>query len=253
MLTLSLRENLSFSLICLLFFLPGCAAIHTSIAKMDLDVQTKMSDSVFLAPATPEDRSIYVEIRNTSTQANFNIQQAIIHNLQTKGYRVTDNPEQAHYWLRANVLSVDKADPTAAESALAAGYGGAVTGAVIGSAVGAAISGWSGAGIGGLAGSAALGLVEVVADAAVHDTTYMVITDIEIAEKVKDGVLVRQDSRQNAKQGIGGGRTQISSEITDRKHYRLRAVSTANKVNLDYREAESQLSYGLTNSIAGIF
>ena len=30
--------------------LSGCAAVHTSIAKKDLDVQTKMSDTIFLDP-----------------------------------------------------------------------------------------------------------------------------------------------------------------------------------------------------------
>ena len=31
--------------------LGGCAAVHTSIAKKDLDVQTKMSDTIFLDPS----------------------------------------------------------------------------------------------------------------------------------------------------------------------------------------------------------
>ena len=33
------------SIFLVLIFLSGCAAIHTSIAKKDLDVQTKMSNS----------------------------------------------------------------------------------------------------------------------------------------------------------------------------------------------------------------
>ena len=98
-----------------------------------------------------------------------------------------------------------KPAPTAAENALHAGYGGAVTGAAVGAATGAALGGWSGAGIGGLAGAAAFGVAETVADAYVKDVTFMAITDIEIAEKAKKGVMVRQDSKQDAKQGIGGG------------------------------------------------
>jgi hypothetical protein len=34
--------------------LGGCAAVHTSIAKKDLDVQTKMSDTIFLDPVEGE-------------------------------------------------------------------------------------------------------------------------------------------------------------------------------------------------------
>ena len=233
--------------------LGGCAAVHTSIAKKDLDVQTKMSDTVFLDPVGPDKKVIYVDIRNTSDKSNFNIHGAIVRNLQAKGYTVTTNPDYAHYWLRANVLSVDKASPTAAENALHAGYGGALTGAAVGAATGAALGGWSGAGIGGLAGAAAFGIAETVADAAVHDVTYMAITDIEIAEKAKEGVIVRQDSKQDAKQGIGGARTQTSSEISDKKQYRVRIVSTANQVNLEYPEAAPLLTEGLTRSISGIF
>jgi Enterobacterial TraT complement resistance protein len=233
--------------------LGGCAAVHTSIAKKDLDVQTKMSDTVFLDPVGPDKKTIYVDIRNTSDKSNFDIQGSIVRNLQAKGYSVTSDPDRAHYWLRANVLSVDKASPTAAENALHAGYGGALTGAAVGAATGAALGGWGGAGIGGLAGAAAFGVAETVADAYVKDVTYMAITDIEIAEKAKQGVIVRQDSKQDAKQGIGGGRTQTSSELSDKKQYRVRVVSTANKVNLEYPEAAPLLTEGLTRSISGVF
>ena len=33
--------------------LSGCAALHTSIAKKDLDVQTKFSTSIFVDPVVP--------------------------------------------------------------------------------------------------------------------------------------------------------------------------------------------------------
>jgi hypothetical protein len=33
--------------------LSGCAALHTSIAKKDLDVQTKLSTSIFVDPVPP--------------------------------------------------------------------------------------------------------------------------------------------------------------------------------------------------------
>ncbi len=243
----------SATIVAILGMLGGCAAVHTSIAKKDLDVQTKMSDTVFLDPVGPEKKVIYVDIRNTSDKSNFDIQSSIVRALQGKGYTVTSDPDRAHYWLRANVLSVDKASPTAAESALHAGYGGAVTGSVVGAATGGAIGGWGGAGIGGLAGAAVGGIAETVADAYVKDVTYMAITDVEIAEKAKKGVLVRQDSKQDAKQGIGGGKTQTSSEISDKKQYRIRIVSTANKVNLEYPEAAPDLTSGLTRSISGIF
>lgn len=239
--------------IAFLVALSGCAAIHTSIAKKDLDVQTKMSDTIFMDPVDPDHKTIFLEVRNTSDKSNFDIQGPIALSLQAKGYTITTNPKQAHFWLRANILSVDKASPTAAQAALGAGYGGALAGVALGSTIGAAAGGWAGAGYGGAAGGLAGALVETVANAAVKDVTYMAITDIEIAEQAARGVVVRQDSRQDAKQGIGGSRRQTSSEVSDKKKYRTRIVSTANKVNLKYEEAAPDLTAGLARSISGLF
>jgi len=240
-----------FGFICIL--LTGCAAMHTSIAKKNLDVQTKMSDSIFRDPVGPDQKVIFIEIRNTSDKTNFDIHGAVRQSLDAKGYTVTDDPKAAHYWLRANVLSVDKASPTAAETALHGGYGGTLAGAAFGGTIGAAAGGWSGAGYGGMAGALAGGLISTIANAAVKDVTYMAITDVEIAEKVEKGVIVRQDSEQVAKQGIGGSRWQSSSEVSDYKKYRTRIVSTANKANLEYEEASPDLTAGLTRSICGLF
>ena len=233
--------------------LSGCAAVHTSIAKKDLDVQTKMSDTIFLDPVEPDQRTIYLNVRNTSDKSNFDVAAPVARVLQGKGYTISNNPKTAHYWLQVNVLSVDKASPTAAENALRAGYGGAFTGAAVGAATGAALDGWGGAAIGGLAGAAAFGIADTIANAAVKDVVYMAITDVEIAERAEAGVLIRQDNQQDAKQGIGGARRQTSTKVSNMNKYRTRVVSTANKVNLQYDEAATDLTNGLTRSISGLF
>jgi outer membrane lipoprotein SlyB len=235
-----------------LFILSGCAAVHTSIAKKDLDVQTKMSDTVFLDPVGPDKKTIFVQIRNTSDKP-FEIEGSIMSAIAARGYRVTQDPEAAHFRLLCNVLNVSKASPTAAEAALAGGYGGVLGGVAVGGAVGGAAGGWTGAAVGGAAGGLLGGVVETVANASVKDVTYMVVTDIEITEKARPGVIVRQDSRQDASQGIGGSRRQTSSEVTTVKKYRTRIVSTANKANLEYEEAAPPLTAGLTRSISGLF
>jgi hypothetical protein len=232
--------------------LSGCAAVHTSIAKKDLDVQTRMSDSVFLDPVGPDKKLIFVQIRNT-TDKPFEIEGSIMGTMAAKGYRVTQDPEAAHFRLLGNVLSVAKASPTAAEAALASGYGGALAGGAVGAAVGGATHGWTGAAVGGAVGGVLGGLTETVANAAVKDVTFMVVTDIEITEKARPGVIVRQDSQQDASQGVGGRRTQTSSEVMNVKKYRTRIVSTANKANLEYEEAAPQLTQGLVRSISGLF
>jgi hypothetical protein len=152
-----------------------------------------------------------------------------------------------------NVLSVGKSSPTAAEAALASGYGGAFAGSATGSVVGGVTHGWTGAAVGGVVGGILGGVTETVANAAVKDVPFMIATDIEITEKARQGVIVRQDSQQDASQGVGGRRTQTSSEATDMKKYRTRIVSTANKANLVYEEAAPELTAGLIRSISGLF
>lgn len=232
----------------------GCAATQVALSKKDLDVQTKMSESIFLDPVADDKMSIYIKVRNTSDKSNFDIESPIKAAMQNKGYRVTGSPDSAHYTLLANVLSVEKSSPTAAEAALKSGYGGPITaGAVAGGMVGAAAGGGMGAVLGAGSGGLLAAGAEMVSGSLVKDVTFVVITDIELREKAKAGVIVRQDQRQDAKQGMGGGRSQRSSEVTDFKAYRTRVVSTANKVNLAYEEVSPLLTEGLTRSLSGLF
>ena len=152
------------------------------------------------------------------------------------------------------MLNSSKASPTAAEAALASGYGGIWAGSATGAAVDGVTHGWQGAAVGGVVGGIVDGLTEPMANAAVKDVTFMRVTDSEITEKAKPGVIVRQDSQQAASQGVGGRRTQISSEVTDVKKYRTRIVSTANKPNFEYAEAAPPLTtQGLIRAVAGLF
>ena len=240
-------------IVCLSSLATGCAATHTAIAKRNLDVQTKMSDTIFLDPVGPAKKVIFVEVRNTSDKTNFDIVSTIKQAMAKKGYRVTENPDEAYYRLQANVLQVSKGKPEEAQAALAAGYGGALAGAVAGATVGGATHGWTGAGIGAGAGGILGSIMETATDAYVQDVLFMVVTDVQVVEKAQEGVIVRQDSAQNLAQGMGGTQQQTSSEVTKFKKYRTRVVSTANKVNLEYDEAASLLTEGLTRSLSGLF
>jgi hypothetical protein len=238
-----------------LLFLSGCAATEVMISKRNLDVQTKMSETVFLDPVGPEKKVMHIQIRNTSDKDNFDIEAPLKEAMIKKGYRITEDPNKAYYRLQANVLSVAKTDPTAAAAALHGGYGGAIVGgAVAGALVGGAASGtYLGAGIGAGAGGLLAGMTETVTGAYVKDVLFMVVTDIQLVEKAADGVIVRQDNQQSLKQGMGGTSQQSSSEVTKFKKYRTRVVSTANKANLEYEEAAPALTQGLTKSLSGLF
>ncbi len=92
------RGRVSHLLLCLVagLMVAGCGAVSTSIDKRDLDVRTKMSETIFLDPVAPERRTVFVEVRNTSDRDNFNIEAAIVSTIEKGGYRVVDNPDTAH-------------------------------------------------------------------------------------------------------------------------------------------------------------
>jgi TraT complement resistance protein len=221
--------------------LSGCGAIHTSVAKKNLDVQTKMSQSIFLDPVAPEKRVIYVRVRNTSDKPNLSIDFAIKQAVSNRGYRLTDNPEEAHYWLQANILKAGRADKRADKS----GTSGAITGAAIGSTMGN--------GDGKIAMAVAGALLATMMDASVQDIYYTIVTDIRISERAKNGVIVTESDQSTLTQGTSGSKIVSSVEDINWKRYQTRIVSVANKVNLTFPEAEPVLVKGLVQSISNMF
>jgi outer membrane lipoprotein SlyB len=229
--------------------LSGCAATTTGLGKRNLEVQTKMTDTIFLEPVSTYERTVLVQVRNTSDQAVFDIARAVEASIAAKGYQIVDRPEQAHFLLQANVLQVGVASPSAAEQSFAGGFGGSLVGGAVGAAATRIASDDPRALIaGGLAGAAAAG----VADALIEDVTYTVITDVQVSERAGESVVVTERLDQNLRQG-GGTRIISASQTHDWKRSQTRIMSTANRTNLEFEDAAPQLASGLTRSIAGIF
>lgn len=226
----------------------GCAAVQTAVSHADLDVQTRMSATIFLDPAGPGKRVAFVDVRNTSEYPAFDLATPIKQAIAAKGYSIVDDPEQAHYVLQANVLLVGKVDPSAAEQAFAGGYGSIGGASLFGTGAGAlATQSPGGALAGGLIGAA----IATVADAAVKNVTYSIITDLQVSERSK--VAVKEVTSQNLVQGTAGKRLVTAEETTEWKRYQTRIMSTANQVNLDLEDALPPLQSGMIRSIAGIF
>ena len=94
---------------------------------------------------------------------------------------------------------------TAAQAALGAGYGGAIAGVAVGGVAGAATTGTGqGTAIGAVAGGIVGGIAETIANAAVKDVTYVAITDVQISERAREGVVGRRELEVDAQQGMGG-------------------------------------------------
>jgi Enterobacterial TraT complement resistance protein len=228
----------------------ACAATTTAIGKRDLDVQTRMTDTVFLDPVAAGQRTVFVQIRNTSDRPDFEIEPQVVARLSDRGWRVVADPERARYLLQANVLQVGRSSRTAAEQTFAQGFGGTLIGAAAGAGAGRAVSEAPGAIIGGaLAGAA----TAAAADAFVRDVTYSVITDVQVSERAAAGVIVTERLTQDLPQGTSGSRVLSATETSEWKRYRTRILSTANQANLDLEDAAPALADGLTRAIAGIF
>ena len=219
----------------------ACGALHTSVKKSDLDVQTKTSESVFLEPVSPEKRVVFVSVRNTSDK-DLEIKQRILERLRGSGYKITDDPDQAQFMLQANVLKVGKDDLRSSDSYLEGGFSGAVVGASVSSSSDTA----KGAVLGAVLG--------VVADSLVDDTLYTMVTDLQVRERPRAGEVVTQEQSGSSEQGSSTSVEQSSGLMAvDWKTYRTRVVSTANQANLKFEEALPALESGLVRAIAGMF
>ncbi len=234
----------------LLLALCGCAATQIALEKKDLNVQTKMSDTIFLDVEARIQKTVFVDIKNTSDK-DINLKPAIIAHLQSRGYTIVQNPRKAFYILQGNVLYVGKADPSALRKSIYAGYGGAIAGGAAGALIGAAANNSSGAWIGGGIGTLVGGAAEMIAGSLVKDVTYTVVTDIMISEKSSQPV--KQTVNANLKQSKGSRIVQTSSKMTKRMRYQTRVGSYAEKVNLKFEEALPVIIENQAKSISGIF
>lgn len=219
-----------------LSLMTGCAAIHTSVAKRNLDIQTKVSTAIFVDAVKRSKRTVYVDIRSSVMEFDRReFKKAVVDSFATNdnGYRLTDDPDKAQYHMNIFVLKLEKASPTAAETALKSGYSGSSTGNAV---VAGAMLG--GGGRDSAKGAILGGLGATIADAFVQDVTYLLVADVQIKEKTRKGVYVRKDTKINTKVSDSGGSTQRVSEVSNRKEYRTRIVTTANKANLELEEAQ---------------
>lgn len=228
--------------------LTGCAATQTVLEHRTLEVSTKQSETVFLEPVSPKQKTIFLSIKNTSDE-EINITPSLKNSLTGKGYKVVSSPNNAHYLLQANVRKLGKMSVAASESAFGGGYGSAVAGAVAGTALGSLSNSSSGMIAGGVAG----GLVGLAADSLVKAVNYTMITDVLISEHVGNGVQVKEQFKSNLANGSSSATLQSYSKSSHYQKYRIRIVSNADKVNLKFPEARRALEQGLVKSISGNF
>jgi Enterobacterial TraT complement resistance protein len=204
-----------------LLLLSACVANPRALPKRRrLDVQTKMSASVYLDPVPSNQKKVFLHIKNTSDKAVLDLEPSLRKAMEKKGYRVVNKLEKAHYLLQATILHVGPCDRREAEHALERGFGAALT---------------------------------TVADAGVQDRIYSVVSDIQISERMGHSFEMKQRTRSKLKQDTHGVQAMVSTEKVNWKRYQTRIVSTVTTVHLTCDKAVAKLLAGLNRAMTGLF
>jgi hypothetical protein len=216
-----IKKHLSFiSSTVLVAALTGCAATQTVIEHGRLTVNTQQSKSIFMDPVPDSQKTVFISVKN-NTEEEVHIASSLKSRLSESGYKVLNSADKAHYVLQTNVLQIGKMSASASSTALGGGFGSALAGATAGAAVGTLTNSSNGIIAGGLSG----GVIGLAADALVKDVSYTMITDVQITEHKAKSL----------------------------KRYRTRIISSANQVNLKFKDAKPLLEKGLVKAISGIF
>lgn len=233
-----------FVVIMSIFFLliGGCSSLETAVKKRNIETQTKMSETIWLNPEYITDKTVFIQVKNTS-MSNIYIEDDLKNVLKSKGYKVVNNPKTANYWLQINILKLEKLSLNSSEVALSG-----VTGAGIGALLGGYNTGSANTAVAwGLVG----GALGILSDALVDDTFYGMITDILVSERTP--YKVKNSAISATTQGTQSRNFSISENSNNMNKYQTRIVSTANKMNLKLEEAEPKLKGELLKAIANIF
>ncbi|MEN3159228.1 complement resistance protein TraT [Alkalimonas sp. NCh-2] len=282
------QAGIRFCLLLLLVQLAGCTAIHRSIAKGELDVQTRMSQTIYLDPVEPELRTVFLDFRSTAAEFQQPLDRAVIEFLQQRGYQVTNSPSLAQYWLQVNVRTVLKQAPEKVLAQAEFGMSEAEIAQLMNPALlalpvllpedateepvhtrGSSRSSGGGVYVGYADGvdvssrdlrNAAIALAiiagtEYAGRQLVKDVYYTMVTDLQVAERIAadSDELVLEYSQHLLLQGDSGSTDTLWERATDRRKYQARVISFANQANLKWEDAEPGLQSGLIRSLAGIF
>jgi hypothetical protein len=233
--------------------LGGCAATQVALSKKDLDVQARTSTAIFVDAVPKEKRTIFLDVKSGVMEfdrkafKSFVAEQFLAND---NGYRLIDDPDQAQFTMTAYVLNLEKTSPTAAQSALNTGFAG---GAVLAGAASGGVLNNSNPLRGAVAGGLLFGAADMISGSLVKDVTYMLVCDIQIKERTRNGAIVRKDTKIDRKVSDAGTSRQTSSEVSNQKEYQTRIVTTANQVNLKLEEAQSLMFKKTAFAMSGFF
>lgn len=216
----------------------SCETINTVVKRKSLEINTYMNKTIYLEPSN--DRTVYIQIKNTSNKNLNKLQGKIFSLLQEKGYKITFFPENAHYWIQANILRIEKTDTKTRKNLLHNCFEKNLD-----------IS-TNNVHFCKIEEPYYFNTIDDISSAFIEDTNFIIVTDIQISERVKKSG-IKVFSQSTFSQGTNGKRVETSNEINNRRHYQTRILSYASQVNLDFYQIQEKITNQIAHSISEVF
>lgn len=222
----------------------GCAAVQKSVGTYkESRVQTKTSSALFVDPVARDRRTVYLDVKSGVDAFDRRaFRDYVLKQFGTNdnGYKIIDDPEAAQFTMAAYVLNLEettaeKAQEKLVEKTTTRDRKGRVTSVTT-------------------TETPKQSLAEMIHG---KNTTakkvIALICDVQIRERAAEGVMVRKDSQVDARVADVGSARQTVSEVSDRKEYRTRILTTAEGVNFELAEVQGEMFQKTAAAMSGFF
>jgi len=161
--------------IVLALALVGCSATANVIDYSEMKSDVRMDRTVFLEPLDKYPKKVFVEVKHTTNRPDLigGFQPVLVGMIQSKGYEIVMNPNQADYLIQSNIRYIGEYNDAIIRD-------GMFTGAAVGALSGLAIA-HSAAGVAG--GALVGGAIGLGADIATRTKTCIIAIDVRISER----------------------------------------------------------------------
>ncbi|AJI54311.1 complement resistance protein TraT [Francisella philomiragia] len=225
----------------------SCTTAGNVISHKDLNVQSKMSETIFLDPVKQSHKVVLVSVKNTSGSDTVHLKDDIVRDLEKNGWKITNDPDSAYYMIQVNILQAGEAkDKADVMSNIETGFGSVVGGGLIGTGVGLATGSYQ---TGGLVGVTAMG-ADYIGSKLTEDKAFSVITDVQISQKINGKV--SETTQANLSQGNATSVSQSYNDESNWLKHRVRVGTVADQMNLTMQKALPEIEKQLSKQIVGI-
>lgn len=165
-----------------------------------------------LEPPAPDERNVYISYRNIS-DSNLDLLPLLRKSAQEQGWRITNDPSEAEYRLRASTRFFGEVEPESGGASAARGMG-AIAGAATGLGVGVATARATDSGLAGAAAGIGVGgLVGMGISNASRPREWALIIDVVLEEHHEQPVefTMATDSASGTRDGAGASSSRMAS------------------------------------------